>query len=108
MLSDREQQQLGLIEQGLREDSRFAAAFPGQGRAPLHRRRWVLRLGIALGLLMVLCGLVLDASGMAIQGLLLAGASYGWWRWRVRSVTTEAKDSEPGADRPWRIPPSVL
>jgi hypothetical protein len=107
MLSDWEQQELGLIERGLRADGRFAATFPGEGRPPLHRRRWVLRLLIAFGLLMAVAGLTLDAPGMALQGVVLAGASYGWWRWRVKSVTTEATDSEPGADRPWRLPPSV-
>jgi hypothetical protein len=107
MLSDREQQELGLIEQGLRDDRRFAATFAGEGRPPLHRRPWVLRFLIAFGVLMAVAGLALDAPGMALQGLLLAGASYGWWRLRVKPVTTEATDSKPGADRPWRIPPSV-
>ena len=106
MLNDREQQELGLIEQGLREDSRFAAAFPG-GRAPLYGRPWVLRLSIAFGVLMVLSGLVLDGPGLAMQGMLLAGASWWWWRRQVRPATTRAARSERDADRPWRIPPSV-
>jgi len=106
MLSEWEQRELGLIEQGLREDSRFAAAFPGE-RPPLHRRAWVLKLSIAFGLLMVVSGAVLDEAGLALRGVLLAAVSYGWWHWRVKSVTAKATDSEPGADRPWRIPPSV-
>ena len=106
MLSDWEQRELALIERGLREDSRFAAAFPGE-RLPLRRRPWVLKLLIALGLLMALSGLAVGDGGLTLRGALLAGAIYGWWRWRVRSVTTEATHSERGADRPWRIPPSV-
>ena len=37
MLSEREERELELIEQGLRDGGRFAAALSG-GRRPLHRR----------------------------------------------------------------------
>ena len=86
MLSDREQQELGLIEQGLRADSRFAASFPGwrRRRPPLHLRPGVVRTFIAIGLLIALSGLLLGAAGLFLQGTLLAGTGYGWWRWRVK------------------------
>ena len=99
MLSEREERELGLIEQGLRDDSRFAASFT-DGRRPLHRRRWVVRTAIALGLVLVLAGLVLSSSGLAVQGLLLAGTAYGWWCWKVRPTSRKPAPG-PRADRHW-------
>jgi Protein of unknown function (DUF3040) len=101
MLSEREERELGLIEQGLRDDSRFAAAFP-EGRRPLHRRPRVVRTAIALGLVLILAGLMLSASGLALQGLLLAGTSYAWWCWKVKpTLGTPAAAPASRADRRW-------
>jgi Protein of unknown function (DUF3040) len=84
MLSDREREELGLIEQGLRDDSRFAASFGHRRRPPLHLRRWFVRTAVAVGLLIALCGLVVGAVGLFLQGILLAGPCCGWWLWRGR------------------------
>jgi hypothetical protein len=101
MLSEREERELELIERGLRDDSRFAAAFPS-ARRPLHRRPRVVRAAIALGLVLVLAGLVLSASGVAAQGVLLAGTSYAWWCWKVKpSSRRPAAAPAPRADRHW-------
>jgi hypothetical protein len=101
MLSEREERELGLIERGLRDDARFLAAFPG-ARCPLHRRPRVVRAAIAFGLVLILAGLILSVSGLALQGLLLAGASYAWWCWKVKPTSTKpAVGPSPGADRRW-------
>jgi len=100
MLSEREERELDLIEQGLRDDSRLAASFRG-GR-PLHRRPWVVRTAIALGLVLILAGLMLSATGLALQGLLLAGTSYAWWCWKVKPISeTPAARPASRADRRW-------
>jgi Protein of unknown function (DUF3040) len=102
MLSEREERELRLIEQGLRDDSRFAA-FLRSGRRPLHRRPWVVRTAIVLGLVLILAGLVLSTSGLALQGLLLAGTSYAWWCWKVKPTSRKKPAAAPaaGADRRW-------
>jgi hypothetical protein len=102
MLSEREERELGLIEQALQDDGRFAAAFGG-GRRPLHRRRSVVRTAIALGLVLILAGLVLSASGLAVQGLLLAGTSYAWWCWKLKPISKRPPAAAPAAraDRRW-------
>jgi hypothetical protein len=101
MLSEREERELDLIEQGLQNDSRLAAVFPG-GRRPLHRRPWVVRTAIAVGFFLILCGLMLSASGLVLQGLLLAGTSYAWWCWKVKPTSAKpAVASAPAADRRW-------
>jgi hypothetical protein len=101
MLSEREQREFELIEQGLRDDGRLAAAFLGS-RRPLHRRTWVVRTAIAVGLVLVLAGLMLSASGLAIQGLLLAGTSYAWWCWKVKPISGKpAVVPTQRADRRW-------
>ena len=86
MLSEREERELGLIEQDLRDDGRLAASFRS-GRRPLHRRPPVVRTAIALGLVLILAGLMLSASGLALQGLLIAGTSYAWWCWKVKPIS---------------------
>ena len=107
MLSEREERELVLIEQGLRDDSRFVAAFPGR-RRPLHRRPWVVRTAIVFGLVLLLGGLLLSATGLALQGLLLAGTSYAWWCWKVKP-TSGRPAAAPAArvDRRWWCFPPV-
>jgi Protein of unknown function (DUF3040) len=84
MLSDRERQELGLIEAGLRDDSRLAASLVGGRRPPPHLRPRVVRTAVVVGLVIALSGLVLGAAGVFLQGALVAGAGYGWWVGRGR------------------------
>jgi hypothetical protein len=101
MLSEREEREFGLIEQDLRDDGRLAASFR-VGRRPLHRRPRVVRTAIALGLALILAGLMLSASGLALQGLLLAGTSYAWWCWKVKPTSGKPPAAPaPRADRGW-------
>ena len=100
MLSEREEQALELIEQGLRDDGHFASAFPGR-RPPLHRRPWVVRTAIVLGLVLFLGGLMLAATGVALQGVLLAGTSYAWWCWKVKPTSGMPAAPVARADRRW-------
>ena len=101
MLSEREEREFWLIEQDLRDDGRLAASFR-VGRRPLHRRPRVVRTAIALGLALILAGLMLSASGLALQGALLAGTSYAWWRWKVKpSSGKPAPAPALRADRRW-------
>jgi hypothetical protein len=104
MLSEREEKELELIEQGLRDDGLFLAAFP-QERRPLHRRPWVVRTAIAFGLVLVLAGLVLSASGLVLQGLLLAGTAYAWWCWKVKPTSTKPAPAARADRRWWGFPP---
>jgi Protein of unknown function (DUF3040) len=104
MLSEREERELGLIEQGLRDDGHFAAAFPGAAR-PLHRRPWVVRTAIAFGLVLILAGLILSASGLALEGLLLAGTSYAWWCWKVKPISRKPAPAPRDDRRWWGFPP---
>lgn len=106
MLSEREEREFWLIEQDLRDDGRLAASFR-VGRRPLHRRPRVVRTAIALGLALILAGLMLSASGLALQGLLLAGTSYAWWCWKVKPTSGKpAAAPAPRADRRgWGFPP---
>ncbi|HEY7104438.1 MAG TPA: DUF3040 domain-containing protein [Mycobacteriales bacterium] len=99
MLSEREERELLVIEQGLLDDGRFTYAFPSE-RRPLHRRPWVVRTAIAFGLVLILAGLVLSASGLALQGLLLAGGSYAWWCWKLKPSSRKPVPA-PRADRRW-------
>ncbi len=100
MLSEREERELGLIEQSLRDDSRLAASF--RARRPLHRRPWVVRTAIALGLVLILGGLMLSVTGLVLQGLLLAGTSYAWWCWKVKPISAKpAAVPASRADRRW-------
>jgi hypothetical protein len=109
MLSDREEQELGLIEQGLRDDSRLAASFgDGPRRRPLHRRPGVVRAAIAFGLVLMVAGLMLAAAGPALQGLLLTSVSYVWWHWKVKPTPPgPAPPERPERRRPWGFPPVV-
>ena len=107
MLSEREERELGLIEQDLRDDGRLAASFRS-GRRPLHRRPPVVRTAIALGLVLILAGLMLSASGLALQGLLIAGTSYAWWCWKVKPISRKPPAAPAQrADRRWRGFPPV-
>ena len=101
MLSEREERELELIEQDLRDDGRLAASFRS-GRRPLHRRPPVVRTAIALGLVLILAGLMLSASGLALQGLLIAGTSYAWWCWKVKPISRKPPAAPAlRADRRW-------
>ena len=101
MLSDREQQELGLIEAGLRDDSRLAASFRHGGRLPLHRRPGIVRAAIILGLVLTVAGPLLAEAGLAFQGVLIAGGSYVWWRWKVRPAQRPRVHQAPRVDRRW-------
>jgi uncharacterized membrane protein YphA (DoxX/SURF4 family) len=78
MLSDYERRELALIEQGLEADPRLAASLSA-GRRP---RRWPIRLLTALGILLVVTGLLTSTGGLVLQGLLAVGAAVVWSRWR--------------------------
>jgi hypothetical protein len=102
MLSDREQQELGLIEEGLRDDSRLAASLrEGRRHRPLHRRPRIVRAAIVIGLVLTVAGPILAATGLTLQGLLLACGSYLWWRWKVRPTLTQPALPTPRVDRRW-------
>jgi Protein of unknown function (DUF3040) len=100
MLSDREQQELGLIEEGLRDDSRLASSLRN-ARLPLHRRPWIVRTAIVLGFVLTMSGPILAAYGLTLQGLLLAGASYVWWRWKVKSSLGQPALPTSRVDQRW-------
>ena len=104
MLSDRELQELGLIEEGLRDDRRLAASLGSGRRPPLHRRPGIVRAAIVLGLVLTVCGPVLAAPGVTLQGLLLAGGSYVWWRWKVKPTLPPALPASRVDRRWWGFP----
>jgi Protein of unknown function (DUF3040) len=101
MLSDREQQELGLIEASLRDDSHLAASFRNGGRLPLHRRPGIVRAAIIFGLVLTVAGPLLADAGLAFQGVLIAGGFYAWWRWKVRPTLGPRVRPTPRADRRW-------
>jgi hypothetical protein len=101
MLSDREQQELGLIEEGLRDDSRLAASLRNGRRRPLHRRPRIVRAAIVLGLVLTIGGPMLAATGLTLQGLLLTGGSYVWWRWKVKPTLAQSVPLTSRIDRRW-------
>ena len=100
MLSDRERQELALIEEGLRDDGGIAASLDRR-RPPPHLRPGLIRSAIVVGLLIAVSGVVLGAAGVFWQGALLAGAGYGWWmgwgrRSAVRWIQSRAPHADPG------------
>ncbi len=101
MLSDRERQELALIEEGLRDDSRLVASFQDGRRRPLHRRAGIVRAAVVLGLILTVGGLILDAAAVTLQGLLLAGVSYVWWRWKVKPTLARPACPTSRPDRRW-------
>lgn len=107
MLSDREQQELVLIEEGLRDDSRLAASLRNGRHRPLHRHPRIVRAAIVLGLVLTVCGPILSATGLTLQGLLLAGGSYVWWRWKVKPTLAQPALPTSRVDRRrWGFPPA--
>ena len=106
MLSDREQQELGLIEEGLRADRRLVSCLRSRRRLPLHRRPRIVRAAIVLGLVLTIAGPILGASGLTLQGLLLTGGSYLWWRWKVKQTPPQPAVPTSRIDqRWWGFPP---
>jgi hypothetical protein len=107
MLDDREQQELDLIEQRLRDDTRFddtrfSASFTGARKLPFHRRRRIAWAGIAFGLVTALCGLAAAEAGLVAQGFLVACVGYTWWRWWVKPAAAEPTGSGVRRQRPRR------
>ena len=90
MLSDHERRELSLIEQGLEADPRLAASLGGGRR----QRRWPIRLLTALGILLIVTGLLTSTAELVLQGLLAAGAAVVWSRWRVWR-TARARQAPP-------------
>ena len=100
MLNEREQQELGLIEEGLRDDSRLVASLR-KGRRPLHWRPGVVRAAVVFGLVLTVSGPILAAAALSLQGVLLASGSYVWWRLRVKPALAQSALPTPRADRRW-------
>ena len=86
MLSDHERRVLTAIEHDLHiEDPDLAEAFR-DGRCPPERRRrhWPSLLTMAMGVLILLVGIVAGAGALVMEGLLVTGAGYVYRRWHAR------------------------
>ena len=90
MLSEHERRELALIEQGLEADPRLAASLGGARR----QRRWPIRLLTALGILLIVTGLLTSTGELVLQGLLAVGAVVAWSRWRAWG-TARARRAPP-------------
>jgi hypothetical protein len=105
MLSDRERQELGLIEEGLRDDIDLPSSLlDGRRRRPPYLRVGLIRAAVVSGLAIALSGLVCGAAGLFLQGALLAGACAGWWIWRGRRIAARwypstGPEADPGRPR---------
>jgi len=101
MLSDREQQELALIEEGLRaEDRRFADGFRSGPRVR-RTRRWPARALLAFGVLVVVVGLLTSTATLILQGMVCVGGGIGWMRWQAfqaaRAALADGAVPRPGA-----------
>ena len=101
MLSDRERQELALIEEGLRaEDRRFADAFRSGPRAR-RARRWPARALLAFGVFVVVVGVLTSTATLVIQGIVCVGGGIGWMRWQAvqaaRAAMADGVVPRPGA-----------
>jgi DUF3040 family protein len=105
MLSDRERQELGLIEEGLRDDIRLPSSWPdGPRRRPPYLRVGLVRAAVVSGLAIALSGLVCGAAGLFFQGVLVAGVCAGWWLWRGKRIAARwhpstGPEADPGRPR---------
>lgn len=108
MLSNRELQELALIEEGLRaEDRRFAAGFEKEP-ARVRTRRWPARALLAFGVFVVVTGVLTSTETLVMQGLVCVAAGVGWMRWQAvraaRAAVAGGVAPRPGA-RPDGPPP---
>jgi hypothetical protein len=93
MLSNHERRELARIEQGLREDPDWREP-RGMGRTPWWRR-WGIRLLAGFSVFLMMIGVVTTDGDLLLQGVLMMGASCGWWLCRQ---VVEAKAEERSKD----------
>ena len=94
MLSNHERRELARIEQGLRDDPDWREP-QGAGRIPWWRR-WGIRLLAGFSGLLMFIGVLTTDGDLLLQGVLLMGASCGWWLGRQ---VVEAKAAERSKDQ---------
>jgi len=99
MLSEREQRELALIEQGLHDDDRgFVASF--RSRRSVLRQRWPVWALVGAGLLLVLAGLLTGISSVWVEGLVVVGIGVAWSRWQAWRRTARAPKADPAQPTP--------
>lgn len=77
MLSNHEERELALLEASLRETAfrRFLRTVEG----PVWRQRWKLRLLLAFGVLVTVCGIITGSDSVLNQGVLITGVVALYW-----------------------------
>jgi hypothetical protein len=102
MLSNDEEHELALLEKSLR-DSGFRR-FLRTAEAPVWRQRWKLRLLLAFGVLVMVCGIITGSDDLLNQGVLITGfvALY----WLIMFLRAEHGPPRPRRGRPGRLPRS--
>jgi predicted oxidoreductase len=95
MLSNHERRELARIEQALREDQDWREP-NGLARHLPWWRRYGIRLLAGFSGLVMLIGVLTTAGELLLQGVLLMGASCGWWLCRQ---VVEAKQAEQSKDQ---------
>jgi hypothetical protein len=101
MLSDRERQELALIEQRLQaEDRRFADGFQIGPRAR-RIRRWPTRALLVFGVFVMAVGVLTSTEMLVMQGVLCVGAAIVWMRRQAvqaaRAAVADGVVPRPGA-----------
>ena len=95
MLSNHERRELARIEQGLREDPDWREPQGMAARTPWWRR-WGIRLLAGFSGFLMVIGVLTTDGDLLLQGVLLMGASCGWWLGRQ---VVEAKAAERSKDQ---------
>ena len=98
MLSNYERRELARIEQALREDPDWREPHGLAARHPWWRR-WGIRLLSGFSVFLMLIGIITTDGNLLLQGVLMMGASCGWWLCRqvVEAQAAErSKDEQPG------------
>jgi len=105
MLSEREQRELALIEQGLHDDDRgFVASFRSRRGVLRQRHRWPVWALVGVGLLLVLAGLLTGTSVVWVEGLLVVGTGVAWSRWQAWRRAARAQKAGPAQPTPPTTP----
>jgi hypothetical protein len=83
MLSEHERRQLARIEEGLEADPQLVASL----RDVRRRRRRLVRVLIAFGILLILSGMLTNTGALVLQGFLAVGAGCAWFWWPAYRAT---------------------